>query len=302
MDTKMHKKLCDNKIMPIVIILSFAILVVSINGSIIEKSFAHDFSSDESVHFLTIVEKIRVESELAVNSTGKNIQSSAQIHANNALKSYDSHTNEEISERNERIANELNDTLNQLLEESTSNIDKSQIDKTVETINAILEEAVSTRIDEEQLNNSTIQALVFASIVDSALQNYGEAFNIGIDLTNVSNMNRHATTNDAATTIDHNNQSSEENRTQMNILNSSSYESALAFSEIALNKFYNTILTSPLLSENDTKTQSYLKKLETGLHQLTNGIKNKEDPMEVMQIVHIQIHPNLQVLFNLNLN
>jgi hypothetical protein len=302
MDNKMHKKLFHNIIIPIVIILSFAILVVSIDGSIIEKSFAHNFSSDESVHFLTIVEKIRVESELAVNSTGNNISSSAQLHANNAIKSYDSHTSEEISERNQRIANELNGTLNQLLEQVKSNVDKYQIDKTVNTINAILEEAISTRIDEEQLNNSTIQALVFASIVDSALQNYGEAFNIGIDLTNVSNMNRHATTNDAKTTIEHNNQSSKENRTQMNIVNHSIYESALAFSKIALNKFYNTISTAPLLSENDTKTQSYLKKLETGLLQLNNAIKNKEDPMKVMKIVHTQIHPNLQVLFNLKLN
>src|SRR5918995_3596915 len=145
-----------------ILLTSFTIIIGSANLLSFQNSFAHNFSPDESAHFLTLVDKIKVESELAANSTGNNNQSSAQLHANNALLNYDSHTQDEIAERNERIANELEDTLNQLLEEVNSQTDKSQLDNTVETINAILEEAITTRIDEEQLNNSTIQALVFA--------------------------------------------------------------------------------------------------------------------------------------------
>ena len=264
----------------------FVIISIGIGSYSLEKSFAHNFSPDESAHFLTILEKIKVESALAANSAGGNSnQSSAQIHANSALQSYDSHTKDELSERNERIATELDDTLNTLLVQVKSQTNKSQLDNTVETINAILEEATSTRIDEEQLNNSTIQALVFASIVDTALQNYGDAYNVGIDLTNAANMHKSmAATDDTVSS-------------QSGLLNFSNYESALGFSDKALDKYYNEISSS--LAEKNTKTQDYLKKLENGLLELNNAINNKENPMKVMKIVHTNIHPNLQILFNL---
>lgn len=274
------------KIRIIILLPIFAIISIGIGSYSLENSFAHNFSPDESAHFLTIVEKIKVESALAANSAGGNSnQSSAQIHANSALQSYDSHTKDELSERNERIATELDDTLNTLLVQVKSQTNKSQLDNTVETINAILEEATSTRIDEEQLNNSTIQALVFASIVDTALQNYGDAYNVGIDLTNAANMHKSmAATDDTVSS-------------QSGLLNFSNYESALGFSDKALDKYYNEISSS--LAEKNTKTQDYLKKLENGLLELNNAINNKENPMKVMKIVHTNIHPNLQILFNL---
>jgi hypothetical protein len=168
------------KKVPVSILLTFFAIISGGFGLLsFENSFAHNFSPDESAHFLTIVDKIKIESELAINSSSNNNnQSSTPIHANNALLIYDSHTKSELSEKNKRIANELDETLNQLLEQIKSQADISQLNSTVESINAILEEATSTRIDEEQLNNSTIQALVFANIIDTALQNYGDAFNV----------------------------------------------------------------------------------------------------------------------------
>ena len=153
------------------------------------------------------------------------------------------------------------------------------------------------------MNNSTIQALVFASIVDTALQNYGDAYNVGIDLTNISNMKRDTTTTNDTTTNEHNNHSSNDIIDQSNIVNFTNYESALGFSNSALKKFYNEISSiQSLTKENNTTNQNYLTKLENGLVEFNNAIKNKEDPMKVMEIVHTKIHPNLQVLFNLKLN
>jgi hypothetical protein len=287
-----------------ILLTSFTIIIGSVNLLSFENSFAHNFSPDESAHFLTLVDKIKIESELAANITGNNNNNlnSAQLHANNALLNYDSHTKDEIAERNERIANELEDALNQLLEEVKSQTDQSQLNDTVETIAAILEEATSTRIDEEQLNNSTIQALVFASIVDTALQNYGDAYNVGFDLTNMSNMIKKTTTNDTTTTNGHTTHGSTNASMPSNIVNVTNYESALGFSNNALDKYYNDIDTDSLsLSEenNNTTHQNYLKKLENGIIEFNNAIKNKENPMKVMEIVHTQIHPNLQILFNL---
>ena len=284
---------------------SFTIIIGSVNLLSFQNSYAHNFSPDESAHFLTLVDKIKVESELAANSTGNNNLSSAQLHANNALLNYDSHTKDEIAERNERIANELEDTLNQLLEEAKSQTDQSQLTDTAETIAAILEEAITTRIDVEQLNNSTIQALVLASIVDTALQNYGDAYNVGFDLTNMSNMIKETTTNETTTTDGHTNHASTNISMHSNIVNLTNYESALGFSTAALDKYKNEISTvSPLISEenNTTNSQNYLKKLENGLTEFNNAIKNKENPIKVMEIVHTQIHPNLQILFDLKIN
>src|SRR5215208_845330 len=168
-----------------IFLTSFAITCGIIASLSFENSFAHNFSPDESAEFLTIVDKIKVESAIVANSSANNNQSSAISHVQYALNTYDSHTNHELSEKNERIATELNNTLNQLqdqVETSSSITEKSQINRTLETINAILDEAVSVRIDDDQLNNSTIHALVFADIVNNALQSYGSAFDIGIDL------------------------------------------------------------------------------------------------------------------------
>ena len=183
-----------------------------------------------------------------------------------------------------------------------SQTDQSQINGTVETITVISEEAISARIDEEQLNNSTIQSLVFASIIDAALQNYGDAYNVGIDLTNMSNMRIHTTTNDNTTTDGHSNHGSNNISIHSNIINLTNYESALGFSNNALKKFYDEISLIPSKTENNTTSQNYLKKLENGLVEFNNAIKNKDNPMEVMEIVHTEIHPNLQILFNLKTN
>lgn len=285
-----------NKISITILLTSFAIICGGVGSLVFENSFAHNFSPDESAHFLTLVDKIKVESSLVANSSGNNNQSSAIKHAEYALNNYDTHTNDEISERNERVANELNSTLHQLLDQVQSSNDKSQISQSVETINAILEEATSVRIDQEQLNNSTIQALVFANIVNSALQSYGTAFNIGIDLTNMSNMHTKSMENNTLHKEGNNHEF--QNVSHKTIIeNFSSYESAISFSDYTLKKFKNEIKTS--VTENNTTTQNYLKKLEDGLLELNTVIKNKDSPMKAMEIVHTKIHPNLQILFNL---
>ena len=285
-----------NKISITLLLTSFAIICGGVGFLVFENSFAHDFSPDENAHFLTIVDKIQVESSLVANSSGNNNQSSAIKHAEYALNNYDTHTNDEISERNERVANELNSTLHQLLDQVKSSSDKSQITQTVENINAILEEATSVRIDQKQLNNSTIQALIFANIVNSALQSYGTAFNIGIDLTNMSNMHTKSMENNTLHK-EGNNHEFQNVSHKMSIENFSSYESAVCFSDYTLKKFNSEIKT--YVTENNTETQNYLTKLEDGLLELNTAIKNKENPMKVMKIVHTKIHPNLQIIFNL---
>lgn len=45
----------------------------------------------------------------------------------------------------------------------------------------------------------------------------------------------------------------------------------------------------------------FVNNLEKGLVHLNNSIANKVSPMEIMKIVHTEIHPNLLEAFNLEL-
>ena len=44
-----------------------------------------------------------------------------------------------------------------------------------------------------------------------------------------------------------------------------------------------------------------VKALEEDLFSLKNATDNKSQPMNIMMIVHTEIHPNLQAAFNLKL-
>jgi hypothetical protein len=95
----------------------------------------------------------------------------------------------EIAERNQRVADELTMAINDLQDiTSSSQLQGQSIDQLISTIDAILGEVVTTRIDQEQRDNATIQALAFADLVDSILANYGNAYAVNFDMTNMSNM------------------------------------------------------------------------------------------------------------------
>ncbi len=275
----------------------FTILCGSLTFLCFESVFAHNFSFDDNVNFLTSVDKIRTESNLAADDAGnKDDLILAQFHANNALVYFDSVTKKELLEKNTQIANELDDQLNNLMTEVKSQKSKTQVIETVENIEDILDEAISTRIDKEQINNSTIQALVFANMINTALKNYGDAFDIGIDLTNMSNLK------DNTIIADLYNRPSDYKEQNNKVLNFDKYESALGFYDVALKRFFNEITLSLQTEENFTEKQSYLTELENGLIDLKESMEKKANAMKVMEIVHTQIHPNLQTLFNLKLN
>jgi hypothetical protein len=81
---------------------------------------------------------------------------------------------------------------------------------------------------------------------------------------------------------------------QENIM--SSYQSAQALSIKAL-EMYNTEL-KPGISGRAT---AFATNLENALLQLNDAIRNKSSPMDIMMIVHMQVHPNLLQTFGLAL-
>lgn len=112
----------------------------------------------------------------------------ASDHTNKALSLVTDDVNKEIAERNQRLSDDPNADLAALrtsAESASGNNMASDTDILVEDINGILDEIVTARIDPDQLNNSTIHVLAAVELLDEVLSNYGNAFAVEYDMTNM---------------------------------------------------------------------------------------------------------------------
>ncbi|HEX5976433.1 MAG TPA: hypothetical protein VFY68_04100 [Nitrososphaeraceae archaeon] len=294
------------------------------------NAFGHTFSPNESASFLSFVDQIQVESELVQTNLANDSTSLAQEHAKKAGSLLTSNITTEIAEENQRVANELTRAINDLQDISLSPQQVGSIDQLVSDIDSILGEAESTRIEQEDLENATIQALAFADLVNSILENYGNAYAVDFDMTNMSSivMNGQSNNNMSTMTMSNmdtngNDNNSDKEMNSMNMSSSSTvvamdvgggegsesginassylvnltdYQSAQALASKAL-EIFNTELR-PIAPNNSS---ALLINLENGLPKLNDSIRNKASPMDIMMIVHTQIHPNILQAFNLRM-
>ena len=312
-------------------LLSLAIILLSIvlgsinmnndNNSFL-NAFGHTFSPNESASFLSFVDQIQVESELVQTNLANDSTSLAQEHAKKAGSLLTSNITAEIAEENQRVANELTRAINDLQVISMSPQQVGSVDQLVNDIDSILGEAESTRIEQADLENTTIQALAFADLVNSILENYGNAYAVDFDMTNMSNMVMNGQDNNNMSTNGRDNDSNKEmnsmnmssSRTMVGMdvgggegsesgINSSSslanmtdFQSAQALAAKALEIF--KVKLKPMAPNNSSAS---LTNLENGLSKLNDSIRNKGSPMDIMMIVHTQIHPNILQAFSLRL-
>lgn len=131
-----------------VLLTLFPIIICSSNLYPNHLVYAHNFSITDDSALLTLIEQIKVETELVNEYILANNSISANEHAKNAAN----------------LTNSLNDKLRQ---------------------NRVVD---ITQAYTNGLYNSTTLALVVANLVDEILRNYGSAYGITYDLTNMSNM------------------------------------------------------------------------------------------------------------------
>lgn len=159
-------------------------------------------------------------------------------------------------------------------------------------------------------NNGSIHPMRFAELIDSVLRNYGDAYNVNFDMTDMSNMAMMI--NDSSFVNDESNQNISTDTMNMSstmmhmdnmmnttnsLVNMEEYQSAQGLAAKSLEVFYNHL--KPMMSKNETSI--YGNNLEKGLIQLNNSINKKVSPMNLMMIVHTQIHPNFIEAFDVNL-
>ena len=315
------------------------------------KVFGHLFTTDQTGTFVSIVDQVQTELELIVTNLLNNNVSLAENHAAKAA-SIIPRVISEIAEDNPGLASDLmravynlqnmsstsnnkEQATNQLVNDLNQRLDKAKIIRIaqVQPSSNLLDEVTnflggifggkSGETSDKQAQNSKIEALAFAELMDSVLINYGKAYNVGFDMTNMSNMvmtgsnantssmimaNPMSSNNSGGNmnmnmnmgSMDTSSSSMKEHTTKMNssyqLKDITDYQSAQALAKKGL-EFFNTDLRQMAINNKTI----LITKLENGLTHLNNSIGNKSPPMDIMMIVHAEIHPNLLEAFNLQL-
>lgn len=245
-----------------------------------QKAYAHDFSTTDESSLVTLVEQIKAETQLVIANFLSNDNFSAHEHAISA------------AELTKDLENNITQT-NPPLSDVAQVYDRGQ-------------------------KNSTTLALVVANIVDDILRKYGSAFAVEYDMTNMSNMmnmdmmmpdmdnsSPHSMDMMMTTTNVTNGSSSVSGRhsnTSMNLendlvlVNTNDYETAKVLSGNIKDQFSTQLRPRSLVNETTN-----LDRLENSLEKLEQAVNTKALPEAMMDIVHVQIHPMLQRVYDLEI-
>lgn len=278
---------------------SVLILLIGFNSPLV---LGHNFSPDESAKFLGLVDIIKGEAQSVQDDLASKNVSLANQHANRALALVTDNVTKEIAERNPRLSDDLKTTLITLKtsSEPTSNLSTANdINFTVSDLNGILDEIVTARIDPEKLSNSTIQALRLVGILDGVLRNYGDAYAIGFDMTNMSMMmgdggGGMSSMDMGGMSMSMGDMSSSQ---QYKLVNMTDYHTAKILAQKVQELFNNRLVNTSISGTPATVTND----ITAALQELSSSINDKASPMDIMMIVHTKIHPNLMTAFGLQL-
>lgn len=279
-------------------VLFLLIITISISNN---QIYAHTFSTNESVVFLALVDKLKTQAQLTEQFFLENDYDSTLKHAQILKQLYNNDTNKEIQEKNERIANEISSFIKTFSLIDPNNITKTQIAKTVLDFEAVLDEAISVRISEDILNNSTTQALRLATLVNDVDINYANSFNVQPYNISAMNMDNTSSTHQQPQSMNMsamNMDKHDQNPTIVSkeIQNDTAYSTALGLSYTISDLF------KEIKSEYETNEPDKVNQLSEGITNLVTIIEMKKPYTEVVKVIHGVIQPSLQELYDLKLN
>ena len=252
-------------------------------STIVGNSLAHTFTNNESAAFLALIDNMKIQASLIQQSISSGNIDIAKQHIDKLKELYSNHTNEEIAEKNERIANEISTTINyftsSLSSSNQNNFSQSQIDSNVQDLNAILDESISVRIPQDVLDNSTVQALHFVELVNAVDMNYNDTL-VEQEIQNMSLNNN-------------------SNQSRFQIEDVVSYNTARDLLNVAIDLYESKLKNDELVTN---KTQSAtIDKLQKGIEQLKTSIELKKPSSEITNTINGTIYPVLQELYNFKL-
>ena len=246
-------------------------------SSIVGNSFAHTFTNNESAAFLALIDNMKIQASLIQQSISSGNIDIAKQHIDKLKELYSNHTNEEIAEKNERIANEISTTINYFTSSSNqNNFSQSQIGNNVQNLNAILDESISVRIPKDVLDNSTVHALHFVELVNGVDMNYNSTLGEQ-DIQNISLLN---------------------NKSRSQIEDIVSYNTARDLLNVANDLYESKLKSKIIVNNNNSET---IDKLQEGIKQLETSIEMKKPYSEITNIIIGVVYPALQELYNFKL-
>ena len=310
------------KLIFIILLLSIAVISTTIFSSSKNIAYAHTFSGDENASFLTLIEEIStishlIEEELINNAT------LAQRFAEHISQLVTPENFKEISEKNKLVAKSLNESLADL--ENSFNFTNNkivpssdEIKEKIKNLDDILGEVVSVRIENEQLTNNTVNALVLNDLIGKALQSYGKALGIKSDERSKEHESEHIEENDeekedhkqvsipslslsnsviniALIDSTKNQYTSNKNITKVKIVNQVEYQIAQELFNKSIEKFSEL---KPLVSSNMSNLSTIL---ESSLVKLKNAVDNKESFQVIDDIIDKQVTPHLESIIKIKI-
>lgn len=262
----------------VILLLLLIIAMPIINSEI----YGHTFTTDESILFLNLVDKLKAHAKLIEQFILEDDHESAIHHADLLKQLYSKEINDEIEEKNKRIANEISSIINTFSSLQVNNMTQSQITNTIQNLDAVLDESISVRIPEDALNNSTIQALRLATLVNDIDINYADSFSIQSHNLSTTGMDQH-----------HQNSSTDASK---DIQNHTAYQTAQGLLAPVSELFKD------IKSEEEISNPDKVTKLKEGFDNLTTIIEMKKPYNEVAKVIHGIIQPTLKELYNLKID
>ncbi|MDW3631243.1 MAG: hypothetical protein QOK71_07385, partial [Nitrososphaeraceae archaeon] len=224
----------------------------------ISRVLAHSFTTDDASYFLGLDKRTKVELELAEKNYPSNI-TLLMDHIDNTVS----------------LLNEIYFAENDIVNDNDFSKRYSEV------INSY---------------SLTTYPLVVADLLDATLREYANAIVTDIDLTNMSNL---VLLNDAknlsvSTSSDDYPNNSNITKFFSNdnpVFNYANYETAKALG-IEIKYIFETHLVPP--SNYIGESRDIILKLEKDFEKFSNLINDTRSPAELMELVHLQIHPLLQ--------
>jgi hypothetical protein len=306
----------------VALLLLLIIAMPLINSEI----YSHTFTTDENILFLALVDKLKTHAKLIEQFILANDNESVIQHSNLLKQFYSKDINDEVEEKNKRIADEISSLINTISSLRSYNTTQSQITNTIEDFEAVLDESVSVRISQDVINNSTIQALRLATLINDIDVNYANSFSMqpynmsamGMDQHGQQSMNMSAmgmdqhgqqSMNMSAMGMDQHGQQSmnmsamgmdqhgqNSNNISKDIQNLTAYQTAQELL-IPVKQVFEEIR-----SEKETSNQDKIIQLKENIDNLTTIIEMKKPYNEVAKVIHGIIQPTLQELYNLKID
>ncbi|HEU4823092.1 MAG TPA: hypothetical protein VFS97_06680, partial [Nitrososphaeraceae archaeon] len=253
-----------------------------------QTAYAHTFSGDESAAFLALVREIESEMHLVETNLPSNI-TLAQEHAEHATEHLNANTTKELAEKNKRVADDLTTELADLQNAIKAKPPPTvqEIRNNISNINDTLQEAISVRIEKDQLNNSTVNALAINDVLGEVLEHYGAAYGIEEEGEEGEAAQGNTTETETNTT------GTEASANTTTIIDQAEYQSAQAYANEAKQMLDEIKILSP------SNATSAIPNVESGLNEMITAVDNKAPFNSVDEIVDSKVLPSLKTAFNL---